>query len=82
VAKPNFLHEGPAAEYIDMSVAFLQAGRSRGTTGGRSPTPAFHKFGRRVKYNVADLDAWISTRRIDAAPRPRRVALSALSKLK
>jgi hypothetical protein len=65
VDKPNLLDEGPAAEYISMSVAFLQAGRCQGTTGNRTPTPAFHKLGRLVKYDVADLDAWLLARRID-----------------
>jgi hypothetical protein len=74
VAKPIFLREGLAAEYLDMSVAFLQAGRCRGTFGKRTPTPAFHKFGRLVKYDVADLDAWLSARRVDPAARVALIA--------
>jgi hypothetical protein len=69
VAKRNLLDEGPAAEYICMSVAFLQAGRCHGTTGRRTPTPAFFKMGRLVKYDVADLDSWLAARRIDPAVR-------------
>lgn len=32
-------------------------------TGGG---PAFHKIGRRVRYRLSDLDAWLANRRYDS----------------
>lgn len=46
-----------AADYIGMSVAFLN--RHRITGDG----PAFLKLGGRVWYEQADLDAWVNSRR-------------------
>lgn len=46
-----------AAEHIGLSVSTLNKLRVFG--GG----PVFLKLGRRVKYDVADLDAWLASRR-------------------
>jgi hypothetical protein len=72
--KPNLIAEDSAAEYIHMSVAFLQAGRCHGKTGNRTPTPPFYKLGRLVRYDVADLDAWLVARRVDPAARKATLA--------
>jgi hypothetical protein len=69
VQKPDLLDEGPAADFIAMSVPFLQAGRSRGITGNRTPTPPYLKLGRRIKYDVRDLEAWLRDRRVDPVAR-------------
>ena len=71
--KPTLIDEVSAAEYIGMSVAFLQAGRSRGIIGNRTPSPPFLKLGKWVKYDVRDLDAWLAARRVDPAARKARV---------
>jgi hypothetical protein len=65
----TLVDEDVAAERISMSVPFLQAGRSKGLIGKGTPTPPFYKLGRLVKYDVADLDAWLAARRIDPAAR-------------
>jgi len=46
-----------AAEYVGLSVSTLNKLRVFG--GG----PVFLKLGRRVAYDVTDLDAWLATRR-------------------
>jgi hypothetical protein len=70
VNKPEFLNETQAAEYIEMSIAFLRCGRSRGITGNRTPTPPYYKKGTRVQYARRDLDVWLAERRIDPGARP------------
>ena len=64
VPKPELFDEGPAAEYIGMSIAFMRASRSRGTVGNSTPAPPYLKLGRAVKYSRADLDAWLAARRV------------------
>lgn len=58
-----------AAEHIGMSVAFLRAARSRGVLGNQTPPPPHYLIGRAVRYDIAELDAWIAARRVDAAGR-------------
>jgi len=50
-----------AALYLDMSPRWLIDQRNAGTG------PAYYTVGGRVKYSVADLDAWLSARRKDFA---------------
>jgi hypothetical protein len=71
VNKPELLDEGPAADYIGMSSAFLRAGRCRGIVGNRTPPPAHLKLGRSIKYDRRDLDHWLAERRVDPAHRRR-----------
>ena len=62
VRAPRVLREREAAAYIGMSAAFLRAARlGRGTPG-----PPFVRIGRSVRYAVADLDAWLATKRVTA----------------
>ncbi len=61
------LPESEAAAYIGMSVPFLRADRCRGHIGNRTPGPAYFKLGRRVRYAIADLDAWLAAHRVDRA---------------
>lgn len=54
----RLLTEGETAELLGMTVSFLQARRIRG--GG----PPFVRVGSRtVRYNVADLEAWVEKQR-------------------
>lgn len=46
-----------AAEYLGVSVSFLNNCRVRGDG------PQFYKIGRRVRYEDRDLDAWLESRR-------------------
>ena len=72
VNKPELMDEGPAADYLDMSVAFLRAGRCHGIVGNRTPTPPYLKIGRSIKYDRRDLDAWLADRRVDPVARKTR----------
>jgi len=58
LAAPPLLHEADAARYIGMSIAFLRQARMR------ARGPAFFRIGRSVRYRFADLDAWLSERRV------------------
>jgi len=46
-----------AAEWLGLKSVTLKAYRTKG--GG----PAFHKLGRAVRYDIADLQAWVDARR-------------------
>lgn len=46
-----------AADYVGMSVAFLNRHRITGTG------PAYLKLGGRIYYPESDLDAWLNSRR-------------------
>jgi hypothetical protein len=69
VTARSLLDETQAAKYIGMSVAYLRADRYRGHVGHHTPGPAYFKLGVRVKYDAADLDAWLSARRVDRSER-------------
>ena len=71
-AQPQrYLTNDEAAEYLRLSPRTLEKQRVIG--GG----PRFRKFGRRVMYAVADLDAWAADL-LHHAPRHWRIAQSAL----
>ena len=53
----NYLSTREAADYLGLSPRTLD--RYRVSGGG----PVFHRFGGRVRYLRADLDAWAATRR-------------------
>jgi hypothetical protein len=59
------VNEAIAAKHIGMSIAFLRAGRSRGVLGNQTPPPPHYLIGRSVRYDLAELDAWIATCRVD-----------------
>lgn len=62
VQTPNlrFLSNSEAAAYLNLSPRTLEKQRVIG--GG----PRFRKFGRRVLYALADLDAWANERRCES----------------
>ncbi|MGE3843149.1 MAG: DNA-binding protein [Vicinamibacterales bacterium] len=69
----GLISEVEAATYIGMSVSFLRQCRWGGPAVGTSKRaktarsgPAFYKYGRAIRYAIADLDAWIAQHRIDA----------------
>lgn len=55
-AEPRFLTTVEAAKYLRLSIRTLEKCRYLG--GG----PRFRKFGRIVRYTVADLDEWARAR--------------------
>ncbi|MER8954558.1 helix-turn-helix domain-containing protein [Mesorhizobium sp. M0833] len=64
----RFVDTDAAAKYLALDPHTLECYRSRDTG------PAFYKFGRYVRYAVADLDAWVehcrrSTSASPVAPR-------------
>jgi hypothetical protein len=60
----RYLTNDEAAGYLRLSPRTLEKQRVIG--GG----PRFRKFGRRVMYAVADLDAWADTRSFEATSDP------------
>ena len=61
-APPKLLKACDAAAYLAVSVATLRSWRltrRRGSTTG----PVFIRFGRAIRYRVADLDAWVEQHR-------------------
>lgn len=51
-------NEQQASLYIGMSRSFLRQARMNGNLEGKTPGPKFHKIGRAVRYDKADLDTW------------------------
>ena len=70
---PRRLRTREAAEYLGLSVSYLEKLRVMG--GG----PRFAAMGRAVSYAVADLDAWAASRTVGntAEARARRRAVRA-----
>ncbi|MDD5364807.1 MAG: helix-turn-helix domain-containing protein [Gallionellaceae bacterium] len=64
VQPQRYLTNDEAAEYLRLSPRTLEKLRVIG--GG----PRFRKFGRRVMYAVADLDAWADQRSFEATSDP------------
>jgi len=60
----RYLTNDEAAEYLRLSPRTLEKQRVIG--GG----PRFRKFGRRVMYAAADLDAWADARSFEATSDP------------
>lgn len=61
---PRYLTNDEAADYLRLSPRTLEKQRVIG--GG----PRFRKFGRRVMYARADLDAWADNRSFEATSDP------------
>jgi len=68
VQPPRYLTNDEAAHYLRLSPRTLEKQRVMG--GG----PRFRKFGRRVMYAVADLDAWADQRSFEATSDPEYAA--------
>jgi hypothetical protein len=65
---PRYLTNDEAAAYLRLSPRTLEKQRVIG--GG----PRFRKFGRRVMYAIADLDAWADARSFEATFDPEYAA--------
>lgn len=64
-AQPQrYLTNDEAADYLRLSPRTLEKQRVFGSG------PKFRKFGRRVMYAVADLDAWAAERSFDSTSDP------------
>ncbi len=61
---PRYLTNDEAADYLRLSPRTLEKQRVFGSG------PKFRKFGRRVMYAVADLDAWAAERSFDSTSDP------------
>lgn len=60
----NVMNEKEAANYIGMSLSYLQHDRCYGASGDKTPGPVYIKAGRCVRYLKADLDSWIMRNRV------------------
>jgi hypothetical protein len=67
VQPAHFLTNDEAAGFLRLSPRTLE--KQRVTGGG----PRFHKFGRRVMYTIADLEAWANERSFEKTCDPRYV---------
>lgn len=61
----NVLTEKEAADYIGMSLSYLQHHRSNGSLKNRTAGPIFIKAGRSIRYLRKDLDNWLTKNRVD-----------------
>lgn len=61
--KPRLLTDPEAATYLGVSLSFLRQGRMEGRRENRSPGPPFIKMGKAIRYDLQDLDAWLSANR-------------------
>lgn len=59
-ANERLLRESEAARYLGVSRSFLAQSRMDGQRENRTPAPPFIKMGKMVRYDIDDLDAWIS----------------------
>lgn len=57
----TILTDNDAAQYLGIGVGTLRASR---LNPPRSPGPPYIRYGRAVRYRLADLDAWLESRRI------------------
>lgn len=64
---PRYLTNNEAADFLRLSPRTLEKQRVIG--GG----PRFHKFGRRVMYALADLEAWASKRSFETTFDPEYI---------
>ena len=64
----GFFDTGRAADYLGLSRRTLDGYRVNGDG------PAFHRFGNRVRYRRADLDAWAARRRATTTAEADRLA--------
>jgi predicted DNA-binding transcriptional regulator AlpA len=65
--KRRLLTDPEAAAYLGMSISFLRQGRMEGRRANRSPGPPFIKLGKAIRYDIEDLDAWLSANRCEVA---------------
>jgi excisionase family DNA binding protein len=65
------LTEAEAAEYISVGRSTLRKARMTGALEGRLEMPPFVKFGRSVRYLIDDLDAWLTSRRVNHSAQKR-----------
>ena len=60
----KLLTEKETCKYLACSRSYLASSRSQGDLPGRTPGPKFVRLGKSgVRYDVADLDAWIDANR-------------------
>ena len=53
------------SDYLQVSESFLRQSRMEGKREGRTPGPPFVRIGRAVRYQLSDLDAWLSEHRVE-----------------
>jgi len=59
------ISEAQAACYIGMSRSFLRQDRMNGIRENRTPGPRYVRIGKRIRYLIDDLDAWLEAHVVD-----------------
>ena len=59
----RLLTEPEAARYLSVSRPFLRKSRMEGRRKNHAEGPPYVKFGRSIRYSLADLQAWIAEHR-------------------
>ena len=59
------ISEAQAAHYLGMSRSFLRQDRMNGQRENRTPGPRFIRIGKRIRYLIDDLDAWLEAHAVD-----------------
>ncbi len=62
---PKTLTESEAAVYLGISKSTLRQGRCDGRRNNRMPPPPYLRIGRKILYDISDLDRWLSGFRIE-----------------
>jgi hypothetical protein len=65
----RYLNTAEAAEFLRLSTRTLE--KRRCTGGG----PRYRKLGRRIRYTMADLEAWVEARNFEMTSDPDYPAL-------
>lgn len=60
----RLLTETETAVYLGVSRSFLAKGRMNGRRENHMPTPPYVKVGGGIRYDIGDLDAWISEHKV------------------
>ena len=64
----KLLTEKDTAKYLGVSRGFLRKSRMTGPLRGQTPAPPWVQFGRSIRYDLDDLNQWISAHRCDRQP--------------
>lgn len=59
VIPARLISDRETANYIGVSVDFLRKCRSEGNRQNRTIGPPYVRFGRSIRYDLGDLNAWI-----------------------
>ena len=64
---PRLFNEADAATYLGLSRSLLRRQRCEGQRDGHVPMVPYIRAGRSIRYDIADLDAWIESNKVAGA---------------